>query len=171
VGIWWPLPTALKLQCKDFYSWTEEFINYVQHAERELTCGKNYFPCLLKPQMAEICYCKQLYLGSTSYIPSRNILLITWRTQESRESVFRIATGYGLDDQGVGVRFAVRGKNFYFSMSSRPVLRSTQPPIQWVPGTLSPEVKRQGHEADHSPPASTDVKKIYTSTPPYAFMA
>jgi hypothetical protein len=28
-------------------------------------------------------------------------------------------------------------------------------------------------EADHSPPASAEVKKIwiYTSTPPYAFMA
>jgi hypothetical protein len=30
-----------------------------------------------------------------------------------------------------------------------------------------------GHEADHSPPTSAEVKKIwiYTSTPPYAFMA
>jgi hypothetical protein len=46
-------------------------------------------------------------------------------------------------------------------------------PIQWVPGTVSPEVKRPGREADHSPPTSAEVKKmwIYTSTPPYAFMA
>jgi hypothetical protein len=30
-----------------------------------------------------------------------------------------------------------------------------------------------GREADHSPPTSAEVKKmwIYTSTPPYAFMA
>jgi hypothetical protein len=35
-----------------------------------------------------------------------------------------------------------------------------------------PGVKRQGHEADYSPPTSAEVKKtIYTSTPPYAFMA
>jgi hypothetical protein len=27
--------------------------------------------------------------------------------------------------------------------SSRPALRSTQPPIQWVPGALSPGVKRK----------------------------
>jgi hypothetical protein len=49
----------------------------------------------------------------------------------------------------------------------------TQPPIEWVPGTLSPGVKRQGREADHSTPASAEVKKMwfYTSTPPYAFMA
>jgi hypothetical protein len=36
-----------------------------------------------------------------------------------------------------------------------------------------PGVKRQGREADHSPPTSAEVKKmwIYTSTPPYVFMA
>jgi hypothetical protein len=51
------------------------------------------------------------------------------------------------------------GNNFHFSMSSRPALGPTQPPIQWVPGALSPGVKRPGREADHSPPASAEVKK------------
>jgi hypothetical protein len=39
-------------------------------------------------------------------------------------------------------------------------------------GGSFPGVKRPGREADHSPPASTEVKKmwIYTSTPPFAFM-
>jgi hypothetical protein len=57
--------------------------------------------------------------------------------------------------------------------SSRPALRPTKPPIQWVLGDLSPRVKLQGLEADHSPPTSAEVNKmwIYTSTPPYAFMA
>jgi hypothetical protein len=34
-------------------------------------------------------------------------------------------------------------------------------------------VKQQGREADHSPPTSSEVKKmwIYTSTPQYTFMA
>jgi hypothetical protein len=66
-----------------------------------------------------------------------------------------------------------RVKNFLFSASSRPDLGPTQPPIQWVPGSLSPGIKRQGREADYSPPASAEVMKlwIYTSTPPYAFMA
>jgi hypothetical protein len=65
-----------------------------------------------------------------------------------------------------------RLKNFLFSMTYRPTLGPTQPPIQWVPDALFPRVKRQGREADHSPPASVEVKKmwIYTSTPPYAFM-
>jgi hypothetical protein len=40
-------------------------------------------------------------------------------------------------------------------------------------GGFSLGVKRQGREADHSPPTSAEVKKMYnyTSTPPYAFMA
>jgi hypothetical protein len=65
------------------------------------------------------------------------------------------------------------GKNFHFFMSYRPVLRPTQPTIQWVRGVLSSGVKRPGSETDHSPPTSTEVKKmwIYTSTPTYAFMA
>jgi hypothetical protein len=37
-----------------------------------------------------------------------------------------------------------RVKNFLSSKSSRPVLGSTQPPIQWIPGPLSSEVKRRG---------------------------
>jgi hypothetical protein len=40
-------------------------------------------------------------------------------------------------------------------------------------GALSLRVKRPRREADHSPPASAEVKKmwIYISTPLYAFMA
>jgi hypothetical protein len=66
-----------------------------------------------------------------------------------------------------------RVKNFRYSISSRPALGSNQLPIQWVPGALSLGIKRQGREADYSPPTSAEVKKmwIYTSTPPYAFMA
>jgi len=39
--------------------------------------------------------------------------------------------------------------------------------------SLFPGVKRPGSEADHSRPSSAEVKNawIYTSTPPYAFMA
>jgi hypothetical protein len=66
-----------------------------------------------------------------------------------------------------------RSSNFLFSTLSRPALGPTYPPVQWEPGALSPGVKRQGGEADHSPPASAEVKKmcVYTSSPPYAFMA
>jgi hypothetical protein len=56
---------------------------------------------------------------------------------------------------------------------SRPALRPTKPPIQWVPGAFSLGIKRTGREAGRSPPSSAEVKNAwsYTSTPQYAFMA
>jgi hypothetical protein len=92
---------------------------------------------------------------------------------ESRDSSVGIATGYGLDDRGVGVRVPVGSGIFHFSKSSRPALEYTQPPIEWVPGAHSPEAKRQEHEADHSPRTSAEVKTmwVYTSIPLCVFMA
>jgi hypothetical protein len=57
-----------------------------------------------------------------------------------------------------------------FSTSSRLARGPTQPLIEWVSGAISPGVKKQGSEADRSPPSCTEVKKkwIYTSTPPKA---
>jgi hypothetical protein len=83
-----------------------------------------------------------------------------------------IVTGYGLDDRGVGVRVPV-GQEFSLLQAVHIGSGSTQPPIKWVQGTLSPGVKRPGRETDHSTLASAEVKKmwIYTSTPPYTFMA
>jgi hypothetical protein len=39
---------------------------------------------------------------------------------------------------------------FLFTIAFRTALRPTQPPIQWVPGALSLDVKRSGREAYHS---------------------
>jgi hypothetical protein len=77
----------------------------------------------------------------------------------------RIATGYGLDETS-RISSPDRVKNFLFFTSSRPALRPTYFPMQWVPRFLSPEVKRPGPEAYHSPETSTEVKKTwsYTST-------
>jgi hypothetical protein len=46
-----------------------------------------------------------------------------------------------------------------------PLPTSSTSPTQWVPGAISPEVKRLGCEADQSPPTSAEVKNawIYTS--------
>jgi hypothetical protein len=60
-----------------------------------------------------------------------------------------IVTGYRLDDRGIGVPSPGKAKNFLFYKSYGPALGPTQPPIQWVPGALSPGVKRLGREADH----------------------
>jgi hypothetical protein len=93
---------------------------------------------------------------------------------KSWDSIVGIVTAHSLDDGGVGVQVPFGSRIFSSpSKSSRLALGSTQPSIQWVPGVLSPGVKWPGREADHSPPASAEVKKmwIYTSTAPYAFMA
>jgi len=44
----------------------------------------------------------------------------------------------------------------------------TQPPNQWVPGSLSFGVKRPGREADHSPASNAEVKEwveLYNHSP------
>jgi hypothetical protein len=62
---------------------------------------------------------------------------------------------------------------FLFTITSRTALGTTQPPIHWVPEAISQGVKRPGHEADHSPPSSDEVKNAwsYTSPPQYVFRA
>jgi hypothetical protein len=40
-------------------------------------------------------------------------------------------------------------------------------PIQWVPGAISPGVKQLGHEADHSPQFSAEVKNDGAVLPPH----
>jgi hypothetical protein len=45
-----------------------------------------------------------------------------------------------------------------YSTASRLALGPTQPHSQLVPGACSQGVKQLGHEADHSPPSSTEVK-------------
>jgi hypothetical protein len=55
---------------------------------------------------------------------------------ESRNSSVGIETGYGLNDQGAGVRVPLGVK--------------TGSPIQWVPAAFSSWMKRPGREVDHS---------------------
>jgi hypothetical protein len=82
-----------------------------------------------------------VYSFPTLFVPNG----VSW------DSVVGIATGYGLET-GSGVH-----------PTSYPT----------GPGGSFPGVKQLGREADHSSPVSAEVKKmwIYTSTPPYAFIA
>jgi hypothetical protein len=109
---------------------------------------------------------------SKLYVENLNKFIGSFYLMWSRDSVVGIATGCGQDNQGVRVPIPSKVKNFLVSKLSRPALGPTQPPIQWVAGAVSPGVKWQGHKADHSPPASAKVKKmwIYTSTPLYTFV-
>jgi hypothetical protein len=66
---------------------------------------------------------------------------------------------YGLDDRAIGVRSPAGAKDFSLFSVSRPALGPTQPPVQWVPGVLSPRIKaRPGRDADHSPLSSAEVE-------------
>jgi hypothetical protein len=60
--------------------------------------------------------------------------------------------------RGSRVRFPQVLGIFLFTVS-RTVLGPTQPPLQWVPGSLSLGVRRLGRETDHSPPSSAEVKE------------
>jgi hypothetical protein len=55
----------------------------------------------------------------------------------SRDSVVGTETGYGLSDGRIGVRVPV-GSRIFSSLRPDRLWRPTQPPIQWVPGALSP---------------------------------
>jgi hypothetical protein len=71
----------------------------------------------------------------------------------SRSSLVGIATDYALDGPGIEFRW---GRDY--SHTSRPALRSTQPPVTMGTGSF-PGVKRPGRGADHPPPSSAEVKK------------
>jgi hypothetical protein len=90
----------------------------------------------------------------------------------SRDSSVGIATGYGLEDHGVWEFESRLGQKF--SLLHIVQTGSGVHPTSYTMNTGSsfPGVKRQRREADHSPPTSSEVKKmwIYTSTPPYVFM-
>jgi hypothetical protein len=76
---------------------------------------------------------------------------------KSRHSSVGIALGYGLDDQGSRVRFPAGAGNF--SLHHRVQNGSGAHPPSYPRGTPSLGVKRPGHEADHSPPSSAEVKE------------
>jgi hypothetical protein len=77
------------------------------------------------------------------------------------QSVTRL--GSGLDDRGV-ISGKVSDGIFSLATASRPALRPTQPPIQWVSRTLTPGVKRPEHEVDHWSPSSAKGKNDWSYT-------
>jgi hypothetical protein len=103
-------------------------------------------------------------------VPTSSSRKVAW----GQDSSVGIATGYGLDGRGVGLRVMVV-ERFFFS--------PRRPDWFWGPPSLlyngyqglfpREGVKRAGREADHSPRTSAEVKNpwICTSTPPYVFMS
>jgi hypothetical protein len=83
-------------------------------------------------------YCTSLVLKQTRVLsqpfPSdqKSVCIIT----VSRGSPVSTVSDYGLEDRG---SIPDRGRG---SSASKPALGPAQPPVQWVPGVLSPVVKR-----------------------------
>jgi hypothetical protein len=68
------------------------------------------------------------------------ILKFTTTTSRSRSISFSIVSDYGLDDRG---SIPDRDKRIFpLASASRQALVSIKPAVQWVPGVLSPGVRR-----------------------------
>jgi hypothetical protein len=62
--------------------------------------------------------------------------------KRSRGSSGSIVSDYGLDYRAIGFDLWQGKRVFPVTSVSRPALEPTQPPVQWIPGVLSPGVKR-----------------------------
>jgi hypothetical protein len=88
------------------------------------------------------------------------------------QAVQRLATGWTTGRSSFDPRQGQRV--FPLSSVSRPALGPTQPPVQWVPGVLSPGLKRgRGVTLTTHPHLvlMSRMSRSYTSSPPSAFMA
>jgi hypothetical protein len=102
---------------------------------------------------------RTLHFSHACYMP---------RTSHSPCSSVGIALDNGPDDRGSRVRFSAGAGNF--SLHHRVQNGSGAHPASYPMGTgaLSLGIKRQGREADHSPPSSAEVEgwvKLYLHSP------
>jgi hypothetical protein len=77
-------------------------------------------------------------------------------------------TGYGLEDRGVRIQVLVQEFSLLHMVQTSSWAHAAFNAYQGI----SPGVKWSGHEVDHLPPTSAEIKKtlIYTSPPSYVFM-
>jgi hypothetical protein len=108
----------------------------------------------------------------------RRFMILTWASnfvayswwESEQDSSVSIVSGYGLDDRAIAVQSSAEAKGFFFLASlSRPTLGPTQPPVQWVPGALPPELKRGRVVTLTTHPRlvpRSRMSRSYTSSPP-----
>jgi hypothetical protein len=78
-----------------------------------------------------------------------------------------IATGYGLDDRMIGVRFPAGARNFSLHHRVQTGSGAHAAPSPMGTGGCSPGA-RPGRETDHSPPSNAEVKeyvRLYLHSP------
>jgi hypothetical protein len=136
-----------------------------------------YANCFEWTSMVRICVISKWPCNSedrTEINERSNHVSCFYRTLFSRQATFSIGF-IGDSQREKGYRSHYSGFDsrleqgfLLFATASRPALGATQPPIEWVPGAISLEVKRPGREADHSPPSSAEVKEcveLYLHSP------
>jgi hypothetical protein len=101
----------------------------------------------------------ELFFSANKWLCLRNVGDRKYFVVLSQDSPVGIATGCGLDDRGL---ISGRGNTFFLT-PQRP--GPTQPLIQWIPGSLSPGVKRPRRKADNSLLFSAEVKNRGTILP------
>jgi hypothetical protein len=109
-----------------------------------------YWICIIQlPQFLSKCI-RVFFFFAEIYIEDRN-------TYQNSVHIYA-ALSYGLDDRGCRFRFRVGAGNF--SLRHCVHFGSEAYPASYPMGTgaLSLGVKRPGHEANNSPPASAEVK-------------
>jgi hypothetical protein len=106
---------------------------------------------------------RMLYFTSAATI--RRILELIPIGATVAQAVYSLTTG-----RTIGVRSPAGAENFFLVSVSRPALGRTQPPIQWVPGVLSPGVKRGRGVTLATHPhlvPRLSMSRSYTSSPPH----
>jgi hypothetical protein len=118
--------------------------------------------------LRRVALCRVRRLLVTANVPSSPILVILMLEALSSSETSVVKEPHSVTSQKTPFF-----KNFYLSISSRAALGAIRPSILWLPGALSPGVRRPERETHQSPPTRAEGKKtwIYTPIPPDVFRA
>jgi hypothetical protein len=83
---------------------------------------------------------------------TRGAILIAWLINHTNYCILCLRAGRRWVDSQKGHEIVL------YSTAPRPALGPTQPPIQWIQGALSSEIRRHRRVACHWPPFSAEVK-------------
>jgi hypothetical protein len=97
----------------------------------------------------------RLHTSSNETLISCRVYFLPFRIKPENLSRY----GGGLRAKRLGFD-SQQGQVFILFVASRQNVRSTQPPIQWVPRVISSGAKRLWREADHSSPSSAETRKV-----------